>query len=1030
MNSMAITDHGNMYGVVEFYDSAKERGMKPIIGCELYVAPRRLYMKEPHLDSFNFHLTALIKNAEGYKNLIKLVSIAHLQGFYYKPRIDKELLQQYHKGIIFLSGCKKGELAQTILFKGKDKAKTILQEYLDIIGKEDFYLELQYHKEDEETQKVNAVLLEFAKEFNIKPVVTCDTHYILKEDKETHEVLLAVQSDADINDQDRKLSMSKFDLSLIDPKELIEAYKDTPEVIENTQEIVDRCNFDFVKNKLFFPKFVAPDNKTSEDYLNELAWNQFPLYYTKDNKEARDRVQYELGVIKTTGFIDYFLIIRDITQYCRESKIPFNTRGSAAGSVVSYILGISALDPIKYDLYFERFLNPDRISPPDIDLDVADKDRGRVIEYITNKYSSNNVSQIITFGFMKARMAVRDVTRALGLPYALGDKLSKMIQVHMELDDALKNIPEFKEEYDNNPDARRVIDVSKKLEGVARHVSTHAAGVVVSPEPLDNFVPLQHSSRSEKDIIVQYPMYHIEALGLLKIDILGLANLSIIKQSLRVIKKLYNKDIDLDALGFEDPNVFRLLRRGDTIGIFQMESEGMRRVAIDTKIDNFEDLAAVIALYRPGPIEFISQYINNKLGKTQCKYLDPRMEPILGKTYGVMVYQEQLMRLAHDLALYTMGEADILRKAIGKKKKELLLEQEQKFIKGLVANGMSIDKAKQLWEWVIPFARYGFNKAHAISYARVAYQNAWLKVYYPIIFMASLLTSDYGDLDRVAIEVRECKRMGIKVLPPNVNYSFPEFGVSKNNEIYFALSAIKNVGDNVAQAIAEERKQNGQYKSLEDFLTRLPQGVINKKSLESLIKAGALDDFGDRIVLFNSLDKLLDFNIKKHNEANNKQSGLFASEIVDKIAFVMPSNNNKTESLEQKNLKLQWEKELLGLYISDHPLNHLGKVKQMSNVVSQINPLTMLGKTIRVCGIVGNTRKILTKNGEVMYFSKLSDANKEIEMVIFPKTLKNIEKNGGASIADNKVIIATGRLDRRNDSIQLICDNIIDVKEV
>ena len=1028
MDSVAITDHGNMYGVVEFYNKAKERGLKPIIGCELYMATRRLQMKESHLDNTSFHLTALVKNEEGYKNLIKLVSVAQLEGFYYKPRIDKELLKEHHTGIVFMSGCKKGEIAQAIVSKSMTEVKRIVQEYVDILGTEDFYLELQYHPENEEQQKVNNTLLELAKEFNLKPVLTCDSHYINYEDKETHEVLLSVQTASDVNDEERKFSMSQFDLSLIDPEVLINAYKDNPEVINNTQEIAEKCNFDFRMGKLFFPKFTPPEGKTCKEYLEELVWERYPLFYKQEDEKTKERVKYELGVIEQTGFIDYFLIIRDITQYCLADKIPFNTRGSAAGSVVSYLLGISSVDPIKYDLFFERFLNPERISPPDIDLDVADKDRGRLIAYITQKYSPNNVSQIITFGVMKAKMALRDVTRALGLPYALGDKLSKMLPLGMELEEGLRTVSTFKEEYDNDPDSRQIIDVSLKLEGVVRHASTHAAGVVITPERLDNYVPLQHSSRSENDVVAQYSMAHIDALGLLKVDILGLANLTIIKQSLRIIKKIFDRDIDLDAMGFEDPNVYKTLRRGQTIGIFQLESAGMTRLLMDMKVDNFENLSAIIALYRPGPMELIPQYISNKLGMTDVKYIDPRMEPILGKTYGIMVYQEQLMRLAHDLASFTMGQADILRKAIGKKKIELLMEQETKLIKGLMENGFSEDKAKKVWEWVIPFARYGFNKAHAISYARVAYQNAWLKTYYPVIFMASLLTSDYGDLDRVGIEVKECKRMGIKVFPPNVNYSFPEFGVSNNSEIYYALSAIKNVGDNVGSIIAEERKENGLYKNLEDFLTRLPSKIINKKSLENLIKAGALDDFGDRISLFKDLEKLLEFSSKKHNVSTSKQSGLFGMDMMNNLNLVVQAKN-ETESVQAKTLKLQWEKELLGLYISDHPLNHLGKIRQLANIVSQINPLTMMGKSVKICGVVGGTKKIMTKNGEPMYFSKLSDADKEIEMVIFPKTLKSMEKKGSAVIMDNKVMIITGRLDKRNNSMQLICEDAMDVKE-
>ncbi len=696
MDSLAITDHGNMYGAVEFYNKAKELGIKPIIGCELYVAPRRLVDKEPHLDNRLFHLTALVKNETGYKNLIKLVSISHLEGFYYKPRIDKEVLAKYHEGIIFLSGCQKGEIAQAILDKSDNEVRRVLKSYLDIIPQDDFYLELQHHPESEDQKRINQSLLLLAKEFGLKPVLTCDTHYIHREDKNTHEVLLAVQTSSDFESSER-FSLEKYDLSLIDPKELIDYYQDTPEIIENTQEIVAKCDFNFWKNQLYFPCFENPNsNKPNTEFLRDLVFEKFPLFYNENDEKSKQRLEYELSVIEKTGFVDYFLIIHDIVNFCRENKIPFNTRGSAAGSMVSFLLGISSVDPIKYDLYFERFLNPDRISPPDIDLDVADKDRSRVLEYIAQRYHRENVAQIITFGIMKARLAVRDVTRALGLPYSLGDQISKMIPMNLTLEEALSSIEELKQLYNINADAKRVIDMSIKLEGVARHVSTHAAGVVISPKPLVEFVPLQHSSRSEDDVITQYSKDYIESLGLLKIDILGLANLTIIKQCLRVIRKVYDKDIDLDALGFDDPKVFATLRRGETIGVFQVESSSMRRLLSETKIENFEDLAAILALYRPGPMEFIPQYISNKLGLTKPNYLDKRLEPIFGNTYGIMVYQEQLMRLAHDLAGFTLSEADILRKAVGKKNWNLLIEQKDKLINGLMANGFDKNKAEKI----------------------------------------------------------------------------------------------------------------------------------------------------------------------------------------------------------------------------------------------------------------------------------------------------------------------------------------------
>ena len=721
MDSVAITDHGNMYGVVEFYQKAKKAGIKPIIGCELYMAPRSRFQKEKE-DKKAFHLIAWVSNQEGYVNLCKLVSKSYQEGFYYKPRVDKEILKEHHKGIIFSTACIQGEVPQAIVKHGMRKARKVLQEYIDIVGKENMYLEIQHHKNSPDQDMANKGLFKLAEEFKLKNILTCDAHYVSEDDKDAHEVLLSIQTGKDIHDD--KFSLKDFNLSIRDPKELEEHFKDHPEIFTNTREVVDRCNFDFDFKTNHYPTVPDVEGKNASEQLKEKTFKFLPNFFDAKDPEMIKRLNFELETIKNAGFSDYFLFIQDVTNFCKENKIPYNTRGSAAGSVVSYLLQISAVDPIKYDLFFERFLNPERIGPPDIDLDVADKDRQSIITYIANKYGVDHVCQIITFGVMKARMVVRDVTRALGYEYALGDSLSKSIPEGMKLEEAIKESPDLKDIIKNDARVPQILEFSKKLEGVARHSSINAAGIVVTPRPLVEYAPIQNTPKSDNDVVMQYSKVFVEDIGLLKMDLLGIANLTIIKQALRVIKKLYNKQIDLDKEGVEDELVFEQLRQGNTVGIFQIESDGMTKVIKEMKVASFEELSAAIALYRPGPMQFIPTYIENKLSGKEIEYLDPRFEKVLGVTYGIMVYQEQLMKIAHMFGGFSMGQADILRKAVGKKKLDLLVTLKPKLINGLVENGMSKPKAEEFWEWVQPFARYGFNKAHSISYARIAYQTA------------------------------------------------------------------------------------------------------------------------------------------------------------------------------------------------------------------------------------------------------------------------------------------------------------------
>ncbi|MBI2634029.1 MAG: DNA polymerase III subunit alpha, partial [Parcubacteria group bacterium] len=879
----------------------------------------------------------------------------------------------------------------------------------EIFGKENFYIELQHHPESEDQQKANPVLRELAKEFSLPLVVTTDSHYPKLEDRDAHDVLLAVQTGSQIDEAER-LSLKAADLSIKTPEEIEKAFRDLPEALENTWKLAERCNVQFEFDKLVFPKFQTATNEDSISYLRKLAYENFAKFYAETDQEAKERLEYELGVIEKTGFGDYFLIVQDFIRFAKEKGILTNTRGSAAGSLVSYVLGITAIDPIKYNLIFERFLNPERVAPPDIDLDVADDKREEVIEYIREKYGRDHVAQIITFGVMKARLAVRDVTRALGLPYNLGDRISKLIPFNHTIEQTLEMSKELKDLYDTNPDAKTVMDMARRLEGVVRHASTHAAGIVITPEPSVNYLPLQQATRNSTEIITQYTMYDIEKIGLLKMDVLGLANLTIIKNTLRIIRKLYEKDIDLDGLGFEDQKVFQLLSRGDTVGVFQLEGSGMTHYLKELKPSRFEDIIVMISLYRPGALDagMVPEYILRKHGKKEIKYLDPRLEPILKETYGIIVYQEQLMKIAQVAAGFSLPEADTLRKAVGKKIKKLLEEQKEKFISGALKNGLEKVKAEKLWEWFEPFARYGFNKGHAASYARISYQTAWLKAHYTKEFMAALLTSDFGNLDRIAIEISECERLGIKIIPPDVNRSFVEFGVTRDTgEITFSLAAIKGVGVGVAEAIQNERKENGVYSSLTNFVERVPRYVVNKKTLEALIKTGALDTFAERNQMLVGLDAILQFANQAEKEKSSVQAGLFAGTPGNGRVLKLPQV--EPASREQR---LAWERELLGMYLSDHPLN--GMEARFARAVTPIFKIISSpnGNKVRIGGIISVLQRIMTKTGRPMLFSMIEDRSAKIEVVVFPNLL---EQNPLVWQKD-RVVVIEGRLDNRNGS--------------
>ncbi|HOX21607.1 MAG TPA: DNA polymerase III subunit alpha [Candidatus Paceibacterota bacterium] len=1021
-DSLALTDHGAMYGIPEFYKKAVAAGIKPILGVEAYLAPESRFQKRPKIDDKRYHITLLAKNFQGYQNLLQLVTKSNLEGFYYKPRVDKELLREHREGVIALSGCLAGELARLIVANRMDQAEEKLKEFLDIFG-ENFYLEINFHPKIKESEIIKKGLVELSKKYNVPVVATYDTHYLRPEDAEAHDILLAVQTGNKIFEEDR-LTLRADDFSLC-PTETMEAlFSDLPEAISNTQKIVELCDVKLDFGTTLLPHFEVPLGQTPETYLESLC--QEGLKKRFDNRitpEITERLKYELSVIEKTGFASYFLIVQDYVNWAKNNGIVVGPgRGSAAGSLVSYLLRITDVDPLKYNLLFERFLNPERIQMPDVDMDFADTRRDEVLNYLRQRYGESHVAQIITFGTMAARAAIRDTGRALGLSYSFCDSLAKLIPFNSSLEEALNDVVELKTLYDRDPDVKRLLDSAKKLEGVARHASLHACGIVITKEPMVNYSPLQKAPQDENITITQYDMYAVEMLGLLKMDMLGLRNLTIIEDALEIIEAVHHQKPDLTALPEKDEKTFKLFQAAETVGVFQLESGGMRRYLKEMKPTDLEDITAMVALYRPGPIELIPQYINRKHGKEKVVYLHPKLEPILKNTYGIGVYQEQMMRIARDLAGFSLAEADTLRKAIGKKIKELLDKQREKLINGMVKNGVSPKVASAIWELFPPFARYGFNRSHAVCYAQIAYQTAYLKAHYPVEFMAALMNNEAVEVERTAELITECRQMKIKVLPPDINESFGKYGVVPGaNSIRFGLSAIKNVGENIVDEIIHERKNNGPFQNMDDFLKRIGHKDLNKKSLESLIKAGTFDALAERGELLNNLDELLRYNQDVKKADLSPQINLFAKE----MSF-SPLRLKKTEPMPSEE-KLKWERELLGLYLSDHPLNrHKEAVAKITKLTLSDVTDAMLNKTVRVGGIISDIKKILTKTGRPMLVAKLEDLSGTLEITVFPNTL---EKTLTIWQKDN-IIIVEGRVNQSFNGLKIICEKVKTIQQI
>lgn len=1034
MGSLALTDHGTLYGAVEFFQKAKKTGIKPIIGCEMYVASGDMNNKTNTPDNKRYHLTILIKNKIGYKNLVQLITKAHLEGFYYKPRIDKNLLRQHADGLICLSGCRNSEISQFLATNQIEKAKNATLEYQNIFGKENFFIEIQPHFIDKKNPDIFLKTAELAKKLEIPLAATNDTHYISKDDENYHDVLLAIGTGSKVSDSNR-LSVKGVNLSLKSPEEMAEFFKDFPEAIENTGKIADAIDFEFDLGNLQFPHFELPQGVTAEKYLEELSLKGFKERYGYDSpasspKELADRFWFELNIIQKTGFASYILIVWDIVNFAKSQNIAVGPgRGSAAGSLISYLIGITNIDPIKYSLLFERFLNPDRIAPPDIDLDFADHRRNEVLEYISKKYGREHVAQVITFGTMAARAAIRDAGRALGFDYGFCDRIAKLIPFNPTqgmktgwLEKSLENIAELKQAIDTDLQARQLIQTAKKLEGVARHASTHACSVVITKNPITDYMPIQWATKSggekneERALVTQYEMRSVDALGLLRMDILGLRNLTVIEKALELIEKNYGQKINIYDIPLDDYEVFELLQRADTTGVFQLESSGMRRYLKELKPTELEDIIVMVAAYRPGPMEFIPSYIARKNGKEKVEYLHQKLEPILKSTYGVAIYQEQVLKIANQLAGFTIGEADILRKAVGKKIKKLLDEQSEKFINGMISNGINNATAEKIWHFIEPFARYGFNRSHAACYALLSYQTAYLKTKYPAEFMTAILNAESFDMDRVAILIKEAKKMGLEILPPDINESLEDFTLirSERPKIRFGLMAIKNLSENAINSIIKKRKEKGSFKNIQNFLEIIPAGDLNKKSLEALIKCGALDSFLERRMLFINIEELLRY-VKDLNKNNNSsQIGLFES-----FKALAPLNLIEAEPASKKE-KLAWEKELLGLYTTEHPTSEYRELmEQKSLLIEKVKPI-LIGQKISIGGLISEIKKHVTKNGKLMLFTKIEDWANKIEVVVFPDLL---EKDPDVWVED-KMVVVSGRVDNRDGNLKIICDTV------
>ena len=1042
MNSLAITDHGVMFGVVDFYKECKKVGIKPIIGCEVYVAPRTRFDKEADIDKKYSHLILLVKNETGYKNLTELVSKGFTEGFYYKPRIDLEILEKYHEGLICLSACLAGSVNQAILKDNMEEAKKIALWHKNVF-KDDYYLEIQPNGLREQVL-VNQKLIQMSKELDIPLVATNDAHYLKKEDAYVHEILLCIQTGKKMNDEDR-MRMGVDEFYVKSPEEMADYFKNVPEAIENTVKIAEKCNFDFEFGNTKLPNYEVPEKyNTHAEFFRELCDIGLKKRYGENPpKEAKERLEYEISVIEKMGYVDYYLIVWDFINYAKQNGISVGPgRGSGAGSIAAYACGITDIDPIKYSLLFERFLNPERISMPDFDVDFCYERRPEVIEYVGKKYGKDHVSQIITFGTMSARMVIRDVARALDFPYAEADKLAKMIpfEIHITIKKAIEQNIELKNLYENDEKIKNLLDIAMRLEGLPRQASTHACGVLITDKPVVEYVPLYVN---EGVIESQFIMTTLDELGLLKMDFLGLRTLTVISDTINFVKKNQGIDVEFDQ-DMNDQKVFKeTWQSGNTVGVFQFESQGMTNFMKELKPDTLEDIIAGVSLYRPGPMDQIPRYIRNKLNPEHSEYTHPALEPILNVTYGCMVYQEQVMQIVRDLAGYSLGRADLVRRAMGKKKLDVMAKEREYFINGqvdedgnivipgCVRNGIDAESADKIFDEMSEFAKYAFNKSHAAAYSVVSYQTAYLKTYYPAEFMAATLNSFLGNLDKVPVYIYECKRLNIEILKPDINKSFTKFTV-QDGKIRFGLGSIKNVGVAAIETVIKEREEKGDFKSFTDFCERIASGTVNKKCVECLIKAGCFDEMNQtRATLLASFEKILD-------TINNQGRNSIANQVT-MFDLVEPEETVKyqytvLEELDKKEI-LSHEKEMLGIYISGHPLEKLEEaIAKQTNINSiQIKDLNgentsnfKDGQVVKYAGTIASVKKKYTKRNTIMAFVTVEDLYGSVEIVVFDSTYSRCD----TILHEENIVLVEGRLSIKEDEdARIIVQNIKEFSE-
>jgi len=1022
MESLALTDHGVMYGSLAFYQAAKDAGIRPIIGCEIYISQGNNTTRNPG-EKNNFHLVLLVKNQTGYRNLLQIVTRAHLEGFYYKPRIDKEFLKEHASGLVALSACLAGEVPQQILSGRLDAARKAALWYKEVFG--DFYFEIQRHPMPE-LETVNRELIVIGKELGIPLVATNDVHYLDREDARIHEILLCVGTNTTINDEKRMKMAGDF-FYLKSPEEMAEMYRDLPEAIENTQRISQMCDLKLEFGRLHLPEIEIPPGKTPDEYLRELCYEGLPHFYPNPSEEIKQRLEYELDVINKTQFANYILVVWDIVSFTRKQGIHYGVRGSAASSIILHCLGITEIDPITHRLVFERFLNFERKEMPDVDLDFQDDRREEVIAYVSKKFGQDHVAQIITFGTLGAKAAIRDIGRALGMTYADVDRVARLIPLgpNVTIDKSLEQVPELATIYREDPTLKNLIDTARKAEGLSRHASTHAAGVVISKEPLTNHVPLQRVSKgngSEHAVMVQFPMEDVARIGLLKMDFLGLANLSILGKAIELIKVYRGIDINLHNMPVDDKKTYQLLASGETGGVFQLEGSGMRRYIRELKPTVFNDITAMVALYRPGPMEHIPTFIKAKHGEEQIHYLHPVLAGILEETYGVIVYQEQVLFIVREFAGYSLGKADIFRKAMGKKNPEVMKKEKINFIEGAKKRGFSAELAEQVFALIEPFAGYAFNKAHAASYALIAYQTAYLKANYPVEYMTALLSVHAGVTEKITTAISECRRLLIKVQPPDINRSQSNFSIEKDergiNSIRFGLTSIKNVGVGAIESVIAERNKSGVFKSIEDLCRRCDLHNLNRRVMESLIKAGAFDSLGNRGTLLNSVNEILSLAQREQKSRDTGQSTMF--DLWGTQVPVPVTKLNLTETEVSSKDKLAWEKELMGVYLSEHPFSLFAEKIAADNVMlcGQIEP-EMSGQIVQVAGMVTSVAHLMTKAQKPFVKAMLEDLDGSIEVMVW----SDVYTEAPDLWEDGNILLVEGRVTIRDEGVQLSVKN-------